>query len=57
MTIGDLERSAGIEQTPDRTLIEQHGWEASIARDGDGWIIDPRGRASIRPQPDKVALF
>ena len=41
----------------DRVFIEQQGWEASIFRDGDGWIIDPRGRASIRPQPDKMALF
>lgn len=35
----------------DLAFIEQHGWTASIERDGEGWIIDPRGRASIRPQP------
>ena len=38
----------------DRQFIEQHGWEASMFRDGDGWFIDPRGRAGIRPQPDKL---
>lgn len=41
----------------DRQFIEQHGWDASIERDGDRWIIDPCGRASIRPQPDQLALF
>lgn len=41
----------------DRLFIEQHGWDASIEHDGDRWIIDPRGRASIRPQPDQLALF
>ena len=51
----DLHAERGAEA--DRVFIEQHGWEASIFRDGDGWIIDPRGRASIRPQTDKMALF
>lgn len=41
----------------DRLFIEQHGWDASIERDGDRWFIDPRGRAEIRPQPDQLALF
>lgn len=41
----------------DLMFIEQHGWDASIERDGEGWIIDPRGRASIRPQANKFALF
>ena len=34
----------------DSVFVDQHGPDASIERDGDGWIIDPRGRASIRPQ-------
>ncbi len=51
----DLHAERGAEA--DRVFIEQHGWEASIERNGDGWIIDPRGRASIRPQPEQLALF
>jgi hypothetical protein len=42
----DLHAERGAEA--DGVFIEQHGWEASVERDGDGWIIDPRGRASIR---------
>lgn len=41
----------------DRVFIEQHGPEASIERDGEGWILNPFGRVSIRPQPDQLALF
>jgi hypothetical protein len=41
----------------DRVFIEQHGPDASIERDGEGWILDPQGRVGIRPQPDQLALF
>ena len=51
----DLHAERGAEA--DRLFIEQHGWEASMFRDGDGWLIDPRGRAGIRPQPDRMALI
>lgn len=44
-------------QAADMAFIEQHGWNASVERDGERWIIDPRGRASIRPQPEKLVLF
>jgi len=36
----------------DRVFIEQHGPEASIERDRDGWTINPHGRVGIRPQPE-----
>ncbi|KIX16146.1 hypothetical protein SY26_19595, partial [Paracoccus sp. 228] len=51
----DLHAERGADA--DRVFIEQHGWEASVERDGDGWIIDPRGRASIRPQPEQFSLI
>ncbi len=41
----------------DHAFIEQHGPDASVERDGEGWIIDPRGRVGIRPQPEQLALF
>ncbi|SFE95068.1 zinc finger domain-containing protein [Roseivivax sediminis] len=36
----------------DSVFAEQHGPEASIERDGDGWTINPHGRAGIRPQAE-----
>ncbi|WP_442915817.1 zinc finger domain-containing protein [Leisingera sp. SS27] len=41
----------------DRVFIDQHGPDASIERDDVGWVIDPRGRVGIRPQPEQLALF
>ena len=41
----------------DRVFIDQHGPDASIERDGEGWILNPQGRVGIRPQPDQLALF
>ncbi|MEO9652330.1 MAG: hypothetical protein ABJE99_06110 [Roseobacter sp.] len=41
----------------DRVFIEHYGPDASIERIDGTWTIDPRGRAGIRPQPDKHALF
>jgi hypothetical protein len=51
----DFHHSRKVEA--DRVFIDQHGPDASILRDGDGWIIDPRGRVGIRPQPEQLALF
>lgn len=36
----------------DAAFIDQHGADASIVRDGDDWLIDPRGRAALRLRPD-----
>lgn len=41
----------------DVVFIEQHGPDASIERDGEGWIINPYGRINIRPRPEQLALF
>jgi hypothetical protein len=41
----------------DRMFIDQHGPDASIERDDDCWVIDPRGRVGIRPQTEQLALF
>ena len=41
----------------DRVFIDQHGPEASIARVGERWAIDPEGRAGIRPHPEQPALL
>lgn len=32
-------------QAADQVFIQQHGEDASIERDGAGWVIDPTGRA------------
>ncbi len=45
----------GRKAEADRVFIDQHGPDASIER--DGWVIDPRGRVGIRPQPEQLALF
>lgn len=37
----------------DRVFIDQHGIDASIIRLGEAWVIDPQGRANIRPKPIK----
>lgn len=36
----------------DRQFIEAHGPDATIERDAQGWIINPRGRAGLRLRPD-----
>ncbi len=41
----------------DRVFIDQHGPEASIERDGDGWILNPHGRICIRPRPEPLDLI
>lgn len=51
----DFHHSRKVEA--DRVFIDQHGPDASILRDGDGWIIDPSWRVGIRPQPEQLALF
>ena len=40
----------------DRVFIDQHGPDASIEQNGDGWIIDPQSRVGIRPQPAQLSL-
>lgn len=35
----------------DEALIATHGPDASITRDGEGWIIDPRGRLPLWGDP------
>lgn len=83
MTIGDLERRAGIEQTPEararfwkpfahlearamldagreelQRIIEEKAGDSADPADGlTTEEQDPRGRAGIRPQPNKVALI
>ena len=51
----ELHRSRKAEA--DAMFIDQHGPDASIERIEDEWIIDPQGRAGIRPQPEQLALF
>lgn len=41
----------------DRLFIEQHGIEAAIQHIEGEWVIDPKGRAGIRPKPEQLALF
>lgn len=38
----------------DRAFVDQHGPDASVARDDDGWLIDPRGRVGIRPRAEQA---
>lgn len=51
----DFHHSRKVEA--DRVFIDQPGPDASILCDGDGWIVDPRGRVGIRLQPEQLAWF
>lgn len=41
----------------DQVFIEQHGPDACIERESEGWILNPHGRINSRPQPEPIQHF